>query len=180
MEGCEFDTRLFLNIFPDYETFKEWYKSLPLSSGDNDCPSEKTFALIKYEYDDCHVAFSVEGFKQHFAIDLYSYYREFEGTTKRIDQLMSLTDEDVSIDGINVMNMAQIPEEESSTDVETVNFITSQQKSKMIKGKTQIAREQLSNQRAYTVQKFLKRFAHLFIKIISPSYTFVVEEDDEE
>lgn len=180
MQMVDYDTKLFKNIFPDYETFKNWYLSSPLSDDETDVPSEKTFRLISNEYNDCHVSFSVESFKEHFENDLYTYYREFEATSKSIIELMQLTDEQISIAGNVITNIANIPETESTTDEETVDFITQQQKMINKKGNLQVKREQLSNKRTFTTKTFLNRFRHLFVRIISPAYTFVVKEEDGE
>lgn len=180
MEQVTHNTALFKNIFPDYETFKEWYLSTPLSDGVDDVPNEKTFTIIAYEYNDSHSSFSIESFKQHFANDLYTFYKEFEETTKAISDLMKLTDDDIAIADKMIMNVANIPETESSTDVEEVDFISTQQKTINKKGTLQVKKEQLSNKRIFTVKTFLNRFRHLFIKIISPSYTFVVMEEMED
>ena len=180
MQILDFDTRLFKNIISDYESFKTWYTSLPLSDGEEDVPSEKTFTLIAYEYNDCHSCFDPVIFKQKFANDLYTYYKEFEATTKSIDDLMALTDEDISIDNKVITNMADIPETENTTDVEEVDFVSQQTKNINKKGKLQIKREQLSNKRAYTVKTFLKRFRHLFVKVGTPSYVNVIMEPEED
>lgn len=181
MEMVDYNTKLFKNIFPDYETFSNWYRSIPLSVyGGIYCPNQITFTLIAYEYNDSHVAYSVESFKEHFAIDLYNYFKEFEATTEMINQLMELTDEEIAVSGELITNFADIPEAESSTDAESVNFISNQQKNISRKGTLQVKREQLSNKRAFTVKAFLNRFRHLFIRVASPAYTFVVKEETEE
>lgn len=179
MEIVKHNTRLFKNIFPDYETFRNWYTSTPLSDDENDCPSEKTFTLIAYEYNCSHVFSSPESFKEHFANDIYTYYREFEATTKSILELMELTDRDIAVADEMIVNMANIPETASSTSVEEVDFITSQQKNINKKGVLQVKKEQLSNKRTFTVKTFINRFRHLFIRVISPAYTFVIAEDEE-
>lgn len=180
MEMLGYNKQLFKNVFPDYKSFKDWYLSTPLSDDNTDVPSEKTFTLIAYEYNDSHIAYSVEGFKQHFANDIYTYYKEFEATTKSIIELMKLTDEEISTADSMIVNTANIPETENSTDEEVVDFISTQQKHINKKGKLQIKREQLSSKRIFTVKTFIGRFRHLFIKIISPAYNFVVAEPDEE
>lgn len=180
MEIIDYNSKIFKNIFTDYESFSSWYKQTGLSDNEEDCPSKKTFTLIANEYNDSHVCSSVESFKQRFSNDLYTYYKEFEETTKSIDELMNLTDKEISIAGQTIINVADIPENESSTDVETVDYISNQTKNIVKKGNLQIKKEQLSNKRTYTVKTFINRFRHLFIKIISPSYTFVVKEEDEE
>lgn len=180
MEMIDYNTRLFKNIFPDYNTFATWYKGLPLSDDDSDCPLEKTFTLIAFEFNDSHVAFSPDSFKEHFANDIYTYYREFEATTKSILELMKLTDEEIAVENQNILNIANIPETEISTDEEVVDFISTQNKTINKKGKLQIKREQLAIKKAFTVKTFVNRFRHLFIKIISPACTFVVAEPDEE
>lgn len=180
MEIIDYNTRLFKNIFPDYNTFATWYKGLPLSDDDNDCPSEKTFTLIAFEFNDSHSVFSPDSFKEHFANDIYTYYREFEATTKSILDLMKLTDDEIAVENQNILNIANIPETESSTDEEVVDFISTQNKTINKKGKLQIKKEQLASKRAFTVKTFINRFRHLFIKVISPAYTFVVAEPDEE
>lgn len=178
MEMVDFNTRLFKNIFPSYQDFESWYISTPLSDNSSDVPTERTFTLIAYEYNDSHVNLSVESFKEHFANDIYTYYREFEETTKGINELMAMTDEEIAIAGNMITNIANIPETASDTDEETVDFISQQQKMINKKGKLQIKREQLSNKRAYTTKTFLNRFRHLFIKIISPAYTDVYGEPE--
>lgn len=178
MEMLDYDTRLFKNIFPNYQSFKDYYLSTPLSY--TDAPTEKTFAIIAFEFNDSHSAFSVESFKQHFALDIYTFYREFEKTTDAITELMKLTDDEIATENVMITNVANIPENESSTDEETVDFISNQQKSISKKGKLQIKREQLANKRIFTVRTFLNRFRHLFVKVISPAYTFVIREDWED
>ena len=180
MEQITYESKLFKDIFPDYQTFKTWYEQTPLSDGDGDSPNARTFALISNEYSDCHVAFTSEGFKEHFANDIYTYYKEFEATTKSINELMALTDDQIQLENQSIMNLANIPETESSTDEETVDFISQQQKHISKKGMLQVKREQIANKRAYTVHSFLNRFKHLFIRIISPAYTFVVKEELED
>ena len=145
-----------------------------------DCPSLKTFALIFNEYADCHIAFTKESFLERFSNDLYTFYKEFEQTTKAIDDLMNLTDNDIAIADRMITNIANIPEVTSSTDVEEVDYVSQQQKSINKKGTLQIKKEQLSNKRSYTVRSFLNKFRHLFIKIISPSYVSVYEEEEGE
>lgn len=180
MEMINHNTRLFKNIFPDYQTFSEWYSGTPLSDDSNDVPSEKTFTLIAYEYNNSHVSMSPESFKEHFANELYTYYKEFEETTKIIKELMSLSENDLRIGDRLITNLADIPETESSTNVEEVDFISNQQKQFTEKSKLQIKREELSAKRAFTVKTFLRRFKNLFIKILSPAYTYVVEENQGE
>lgn len=179
MEIIDYNTRLFKNIFPTYDDFSSWYQGTGLSDGATDIPSKKTFALIAFEFNDCHVAFSPESFMQHFAIDLYTYYKEFEAITRAITDLMDLSDEEIARSGEMVTNVADIPEEERSTNDTEVDYITNQQKIINIKGKAQVKREQLGNKRAFTVRSFLNKFKHLFVKILEPAYTFVIKEEDE-
>lgn len=180
MEMIDFNSTLFKNIFSDYNVFSTWYKSTPLSEDENDVPSLKTFTLIAYEFNDSHTSLSPESFKQHFANDLYTYYKEFEATSKSITELMQLTDDEIATADTSITNVADIPEDTYNTSSIEVNFVSSQQKTTNRKGVLQVKREQLSNKRTFTVKTFLNRFRHLFIKICSPSYTFVVKEEDEE
>ena len=180
METTMYNSLLFKNIFKNYQDFKNWYTSTPLSDSVEDVPSEKTFTLIAYEYNDSSVNSSIESFKQRFANDVYTYYKAFEATTKAIDELMRMTDEEISVDNNLITNLANIPEYEVDTNVDSVNFVSSQQKTISKKGNLQIKREQLSNKRTYTVKTFINRFRHLFIKILSPSYTYVVGEEEGE
>lgn len=170
----------FKNIFPDYQSFKEWYLSTPLSDDESDVPSEKTFALIAYEYNDSHAAFTDESFKEHFAIDLYTFYREFEETTKAILNMMKLTDDEIATADAMITNTAVVPEEGSSTNVEEVDFITTQQKQINKRGTLQVKKDQLSAKRVFTTRTFIKRFKHLFAIIIDDAYTPVIMENQED
>ena len=143
-------------------------------------PSFKTFSYLYNEYADCHTAFDLEGFLNHFENDLQTFWKEFEATNKEIDRLMNLSDAEIAIEYSHIVNIAQIPETESSTDAESVNYITQQQKELNKKGNLQIIREQLVNKRAYTIRQFIARFKHLFIKVISPTYITVYSDDEGE
>lgn len=179
MLGLKVDERLeFFQVFPDYDTFAEWYKSTDLSDDDNDVPSKKTFALIFNEYACNHICMYEYSFKLHFANELYTYYKEFEATTEEIDKLMALEDEEIAKNQFHITNVAQIPEEGHSTDTETVDFISTQQKDFNQMGELETRRTQLANKRAYTVKAFLKRFKHLFIKVISPYYTHLYNAEE--
>lgn len=179
MELYGHTTSYFKDIFINYESFSNWYKSIPLSSGSTDIPSEKTFTLIFYNYSDSHVCMSDESFKQRFAVDLYTYYKEFEETTKAIDSLMSLKSEDISTEYSHIVNTAIIPQTPFNTSVEEVDFLTQQEKQMYKKGKLQITKELLSNKRTYTVKTFLNRFKHLFIKILDDNYNHLVGEPED-
>ena len=177
--------KTFCQVFPDYDTFKAWYLSIPLSDNKEDCPSEKTYTLILYQYADSHIAFSEEGFKQKFAKTLYSYYKEFEKTTKAIDELMNLSDEDVAVANVSTLNTADTPEVAFNTNdgVEhdtAVDYTSQQQRTINRKGKMQVKREQLSNKRAYTVTTFLNRFVYLFIRILSQPYNWMWGDDNDD
>lgn len=180
MQIVDYDTFLFKNIFEDYDTFKTWYLDCGLSDDEEDVPAKKTFRLIANEFNDCHTCYSVESFKEHFANVLYTYYKEFEATTSAIDKLMSLSDSEAEVNSSFITNVADIPETTSDTNADVVDFISQQQKNIDMKGKSQVYREQISNKRAYTVKTFLNRFRALFIKIISPSYTRVYGESEDE
>ena len=174
--------KTFCQVFPDYDTFREWYQSIPLSTN-GDCPNEKTYTLILYQYADSHIAYSVEGFKQKLAKTLYTYYKEFEKTTNAIDELMDLSDEDVAIANVSTLNMADTPETAFDTDDgmkedSAVDYTSQQQKTIHRKGKMQVKREQLSNKRAYTVTTFLNRFTYLFVRILSTPYNWMWGDDD--
>lgn len=171
---------IFKNVFPDYETFATWYRSTPLSDGGDDVPSEKTFTLIAYEYNVSHCAMDEIVFKQHFANDLYTYYKEFEETTKSIIKLMKLKEEDIAIADKTITNFGDVPETPSSTDVMSVDFVSNQQKVINEKGKLQVQKELLANKRALTTRTFLKRFRHLFKICYDVAYTPVIEEPEED
>lgn len=174
-----YQSKTFKDIFADYDTFKSWYtENSGLSDDETDVPAKKTFSLIFNQYADCHIAFTEDGFKNHFANDIYTYYKEFEATTSAIDDLMKLADDDISISGAVVQNIADVPETTSSTDVESVDFLGNQTKTFNKKGTLQIKREQLSNKRTYTTKTFLGRFRHLFIRIISPSFNILYGEEE--
>lgn len=180
MEMIDQHGTLFKNIFPDYNSFKDYYLSTPLSDNEDDVPSEKTFTLIAFRYNDSHSSRSVESFKQQFSIDIYTFYKEFEQTTKSIDELMKLTDDEISIADTMITNFADTPETRNTTNAETADYISNQQKTINKKGNLQVKKEQVSNKRIYTVKTFLGRFKHLFVNVLSPSYNFVVSEPDRE
>lgn len=145
-----------------------------------DIPSIKTFALLFHEYCDNHIAYDIVSFMMKYANVMCTYYKEYEQTSKAIDKLMNLTEDDIAIDNCIITNSADIPETESSTNVEEVNYVSVQQKNINKKGKLQISKELLYNKKSYTTKTFLNRFRHLFIRILSHSHTALYEEDLED
>lgn len=177
MEQYNYITKTFKDIFPDYSTFLSWWNATQYGDFGDAC-NNKTFKLIFNEYACSHCSMQEEDFKNHFANDLYTYSKEFEKTTEVIDKMLTLSESDIAFDTTSIMNIANIPENESSTNIEEVNFVSQQQKNITKKGKVQITREELSLKRAYTTKTFLKRFKHLFIRILSKSYVPVIEETE--
>lgn len=180
MEQIIVPTKLFKDIFPTYEDFATWVEESGMTGEDFSIPRKTTFMIIYNHYACSHVAFTEETFKMHFLNELYTFCGEFEATTDAIVQLRNLTDEEIAVADSMIENFANIPETEQSTDTETVNFISQQQKMINKKGVLQVKREQLSNKRIFTVKTFLKRFRHLFIRIIVPAYTDVWKEKEGE
>ena len=178
MYNLAYNTKVFKDVFPTYADFVGWYNGEVFSTGGT--PSETTFKLIAYEFNDSHIAFSEDSFKEHFAIDLFTYYKEFEETCAAINVLMQMNYDEASMGDSNILNIANIPETEDNTSSTEVNFISQQQKNINIKNQTQVRREQISNKRHYATKAFLNKFRHLFIKILSPAYTFVIQEKEGE
>lgn len=145
-----------------------------------DIPTIKTFALIFHEYCDNNIACSNDSFLMKYANILSTYYKEYEQTSKAITRLMELTSEDIAIDNYNITNSAEVPETESSTNVEEVDYITVQQKNFTKKGNLQISKELLYNKKSYTTRTFLNRFRYLFIRILSNGYTGVYGNEGDE
>ena len=178
MQAVIHNTQVFKNIFKTYDVFRGWYRNTPFCESDEDIPSEKTYSLIAYRYNDSHLSMTEESFLQHFAIELYTYVKEFEETTKAINELMKLDENDFYVDNTMITNIADIPEKLYDTDSDKVDFVSSQQKMINKKGKLRVKKEQLASKRALTTRTFLKRFKYLFITILSSPYTPVVGEPE--
>ena len=118
--------------------------------------------------------------REDFDINNYTLSAAKIGRMRKEQRATPLTDEDIRISDRIINNTADVPETTLTTDVEEVDYISAQQKQISVKGNLQVKRELLSSKRAFTVKTFLNKFKHLFIKVISPSYTFVVEEPDGE
>ena len=175
-----YDFRLFKDIFPDYQSFSTWYSNTPFHLLYGQMPDIVTFTIIYNEYCVSHVSYSDEVFKNKFANDLYTYFEDFEQESAAIRDLMKLTSEEVIKAGSTVLNIADIPEQVNSTDAETVSFVSQQQKTNMFRSELEAKREIIRNKRELSVRRFLGRFRHLFMKIISPDYIRVYVEEEHE
>lgn len=157
----------------NYNAFKTWYRTQShFSDSDTDVPKEKTFWLIASEFMDSHVAFSDVDFYNHFAVKLYTYYKEFEKKTDIINSLLELTEEQVTTEYSDVSNTADVPETPTNTSATVVDYISRQNKLMHLKGKLQANLDLLDNKKAYTVDAFLAKFRPLFIKVVSPEYNY--------
>lgn len=178
MQGYDF--KLFKDVFPDYQTFLDWYSQTPFATTFNKSPNIVTFNIIYNEYCVSHLAFSEEVFKCKFSNDIYTYFEDFEQESEAIKDLMALTSEDIVKAGSTVVNFADIPEKTSDTDAEVVDFVSQQQKTNMFRSELESKREVIRNKRELSVRRFLSRFRHLFMRIISPDYIKVYVEDKHE
>lgn len=176
MQGYDF--KLFKDIFPDYLTFSNWYDATIFAINGEKRPNNIIYQLIYNEYCVSTIAFSEEVFKGKFSNDLYTYCSDFEQECAAIKDLMALTSEEVAEAGTTVLNIADVPETLSSTDVDIANYISQQQKTISKRGKLEVKRERVRNMREFSVRRFLGRFRHLFIRIISPDYVRVYVEDE--
>ena len=179
MQGYDF--KLFKDVFPGYQAFKSWYSTTIFRAVyANSIPNEVTFGLIYNEYCVSHLAFSEEVFKRKFANYLYTYFEDFEQESDAIRDLMALTSSQILKAGTTVVNMADIPEQLNSTDTDVVNFVSQQQKTNMFRSELDAKREIIRNKRELSVKRFLGRFRHLFMRIISPDYIKVYVEEEHE
>ena len=171
------ETKTFVNIFDDYDTFKDEYDESAFNGVLTNTNLEILYYILYSRYGNSPI---VDFDENQFKYKLFSIIWQYGPTwQKRLDIQKEIRDlQDITQGSFAIYNSALNPEQTPKTgDLTELEYINSQNTTNYKKSKMD-AYTQLWNLLATDVTEyFLDRFSVLFKKFISPKTYLYVEED---
>lgn len=174
-------TFYFSDLLPDFETFKAYCNDIPikytdLSAFDKDI-MEHCYNLLLRRYGHANVRYTTpEAFYNAFAIPFDDEFKRYCKRMYIIGEAYKLTLEDFAELNRAISNYANNPNDEVSTPLAPLSYISSQTFMANISNKLQAYLVAIDTLPSNYDEEFLSHFRNLFINII-PNDIIVYEED---
>ena len=174
-------TFYFSDLLPDFETFKSYCNEIPikysdLSAFDKDI-MEHCFNLLVRRYGHANVRYTTpEAFYNAFAIPFDDEFKRYCKRMYIIGEAYKLTLEDYAELNRAISNYANNPNDEVSTPLAPLSYISSQTFTANLSNKLQAYLVAIDTLPSNYDEEFLSHFRNLFINII-PNDIIVYEED---
>ena len=181
----QYNTKTFSQVFPDFETFKNCFDN-DFGSYAKDCISsdslETLFWLLYAKY--CNnpiVNYSINQFKAKLVANTFQKGPTWERRLSNQAAIRNLTDSDLLTGARTIFNRALHPETEPGTDTDTeLTYINSQDVSKQRRSKLDAYSYLHDILKTDITEDFLRSYAKLFSKFVSPTVEFIYENDEVE
>jgi hypothetical protein len=180
-----YNTKTFSQIYPDYDSFKYTFDNEFDEYGKNciSANSLKTLYWLLYARyaDNPIVNYSVDNFKAKIVSITYQRGPTWERKLALQKSLRDLSEADLLTGARTIFNRALHPETAPGTDTDTeLTYINSQDVSKNRRSKLDAysyLQDVLKND---ITEEFIRQYAKLFSKFVSPNITRIYENDVEE
>ena len=173
-----FRTRTFAEIFPDLETFKEYYDTVPIQ---HLLTSEDTLTNIYYllyaKYGNSHIAMSDEN-QFIFAVmsTIFMYGPSWEKRLEVQYKLRTMTDEQLLLGGRAIYNHSFNPSTAPSTDtLEELTTINEQNTTNYKKSRLESYANLITLLETDVTEEFIGKFKKLFLTIVAADYPLLYE-----
>lgn len=180
-----YNTKTFSQILPDYATFKELFDD-EFDKYAKDCISANSlkslYWLLYARYcDNPIVNLSENNFKAKIVAITYAKGPAWERKLALQKSLRELSDDDLLAGAKTIFNRAMHDETEPGTDTDTeLTYINAQDVSKHKRGKLDAYSYLMDVLRNDVTEEFIREFAKLFSKFVSPNVTRIYVTDLEE
>lgn len=180
-----YNTATFMEVFPDFASFKDVFDN-DFDKYAKDCISEvnlKTlfFLLLSRYAGNPVVNYSIDIFKSKIVGITFQKGPTWEKRLALQKKLRDLTEDDLLSGAKTIFNKALHDESEPSTDTdEYLTYINSQDVSKQKRSKLDAYSYLQDVLETDVTEEFIKSYAKLFSKFVSPTVLRVYENEEEE
>lgn len=170
-------------IFPDYETFKDFTDELELYS-ENDTISENfnqyLYSILTAHFFNNNVRYdTIESFKSAFSIAYVNNFKLLKKRTELLEKQFEITEEEFSIITRNIVNSAFNPNNAVDNPLEPIEYVSAQNYSVGIINKLNAFINAINTMQDLDIEFIIKKFEYLFVQIL-PETDMVYIFDDEE
>jgi hypothetical protein len=180
-----YNTKTFSQIFPDFDSMKSVFDN-DFDKYAKDCISANSLKTLYWQlfarYSDNPIANLSESiFKAKIVAITYAKGPAWERKLSLQKSLRDLTDSELLAGAKTIFNTARNPETEPGTDTDTeLTYINDQSVSKRSRGKLDAYSYLQDVLRNDVTEEFIREFAKLFAKFVSPNVTRIYVTDLEE
>ena len=177
-----YDTKTFSQILPDVATFKKLFDE-DFDQYAKDCITStsltKLYWLLYARYADSPIVNRSESrFKAELVAITFQKGPTWERKLGAQASLRGLTESELQTGARTIFNRAQHPEQEPGTDTDTeLTYINAQDVSKQKRSKLDAYSYLMDVLRTDVTEEFIKSYAKLFTKFVSPNITRIYEND---
>lgn len=179
-----YNTKLFTEIYPDYDTFEDGYTESPLKDGITDDNLQILYYLLYARYGNSPIANMDENqFKYKLYSVIWQYGPTWESRLEIQDKLRELLATGHEADLINgakaIYNHAYNPETAPSTQsVEELTYINDQNTTNYKKSKMDAYTQLWGLLATDVTEQFIDRFQPLFKKFVRPEHPILYVEEE--
>ena len=161
-------TPRFDEIFPDYDTFKDYTDDLGLTRiGVDDDINYFLFRAIYYQFADNYTNYDlIDNFKRRFAVVYIDNFEKFKNMYTTIGAIYSLSLDDLKNNGIILNNFAKKPEAIDTTAFEPLNYVVNQNANISYLDELQAYLRSINSIPTRHLGEFLENFKFLFQTIL--------------
>ncbi len=179
-----YNTKLFVDIYPDYDTFEKGYTESPLKDGITDDNLQILYYLLYARYGNSPIANMDENqFKYKLYSVIWQYGPTWESRLEIQDKLRELLATGHESDLINgakaIYNHAYNPETAPSTQsLEELTYINDQNTTNYKKSKMDAYTQLWGLLATDVTEQFIDRFQPLFKKFVRPEHPILYVEEE--
>lgn len=163
-------TLCFDEIFTSYENFKAYTDELALYDSSDifgEAVNEQIYYLLYNHYLGCAIAYNTEDeFCAEFGIAYQQYFKQFYAKKKQLENIYSLTAEDLQIISEALSNFANNPNYKTGQPFEMLDFTSQQTRGRTKAGKLQAYLNALQVMPDAQINDLIKKFDYLWLDIL--------------
>lgn len=163
-------TLCFNEIFKDYNEFKAYTDELGLYASNDtfgEAVNQQIYYLLYNHYLGCAIAYNTDDeFCAEFGIAYQQYFKQFYAKKKQLENIYSLTAEDLEIISEALSNFANNPNYKTGAPFEMLDFTSQQTRGRTKAGKLQAYLNALQVMPDAQLNDLIKKFDYLWLDIL--------------
>jgi hypothetical protein len=176
-------TRRFVEIFPNFEEFNQFYKASPFSDTFTEPGNlEKLYVLLLGEYGNSHIGYSSEDqFKFQMISLIFSFGPTWEKRLILQEKIRTMSLEEIKRGGRVIYNKAFNPSTTPGTGTNNeLPYINEQNSNNYIKSDIEAYGLQIAMLETDVTRPFIAKFKPLFLAVVAPDYPLLYGVDPED
>ena len=170
-------TRTFSQIYPELETFLDYYKTGEIPKELKDESIKTLYYLLYAKYGNSHIAYSDENqFRYAVLSTIFMYGPTWERRLEIQRDIRKLNDDELRAGSKAIYNHAYNPGQAPTTaSLEELDYINDQNTTNYKKSKVSAFADVMAILETDVTERFIGQFKKLFITIVAPDYPLLYE-----